>query len=121
MTDPQARQVGLARALEEFEELLAKWGANEQPLDLDEHDRPGRLHQGRAVTADDDPDPVDRSRACDLGDAGLPGHGLCVAIGADGEEYLLLAAYNLGEADGRVFDWHQIAPHELLGPVHFNP
>ena len=45
------------------------------------------------TTPDDDPDPVDRARGVDLG-----------------EEYLLLAAYNLGVADGRPMDWRAIAP-----------
>ena len=36
MTGPEARRIGLGRALEEFEALLAKWCADDQPVDLDE-------------------------------------------------------------------------------------
>ena len=46
---------------------------------------------------------------------------VCVAIGTDGEEYLLLAAYSQGEADGKVLDWARVAPHELVGPVYWKP
>lgn len=62
-----------------------------------------------------DPDPADRQRACDLGDVGLPGFGAFTAIGADGEEYLMLCKYGIGVADGRVLDWRQVAPHEQVG------
>ena len=61
-----------------------------------------------------DPDPVDRDRACDLAGAGLPGYCACVCVGADGEEHLMLAKYNIGEADGRVLNWQTVAPHEVI-------
>ena len=35
MTGPEARQLGLGRALQEFEALLATWCVDEQPDDLD--------------------------------------------------------------------------------------
>jgi hypothetical protein len=36
MTAPRDRQLGLARALQEFEELLASWCLDEQPVDIDD-------------------------------------------------------------------------------------
>jgi hypothetical protein len=42
-------------------------------------------------TPDGDPAPVDRARGVDLGSAGPPGYCAAVAIGANGEEHLLLA------------------------------
>ena len=71
------------------------------------------------TTLHDDPDPIDRARGIDLASAGLPGYCAAVAIGADGDEYLMLAAYGLGVADGRVFDWNHVAAHEIPGlPVY---
>lgn len=34
MNGPEARQVGLGRALEELEAILAKWRSDEEPDDL---------------------------------------------------------------------------------------
>jgi hypothetical protein len=69
--------------------------------------------------ADDDPDPIDRARGIDLGDAGLPGYCAAVTVGADGEEHLALLRYNAGAADSWPPDWRLVAPHELLGlPVY---
>ena len=60
-----------------------------------------------------DPDPIDRARGVDLGDAGLPGYCAAVTVGADGEEHLALLRYNAGPADYWPEDWSLIAPHEL--------
>ena len=38
MTGPEARQIGLGWALEEFEQLLAPWLVDEQPVDVDDLD-----------------------------------------------------------------------------------
>ena len=35
-TGPEARQIGLGRALEEFQALLAKWHGDDQPIDIDD-------------------------------------------------------------------------------------
>ena len=35
-TGPEARRLGLDRALEEFEQLLANWIVDEQPVDIDD-------------------------------------------------------------------------------------
>ena len=72
-----------------------------------------------APTLHDDPDPIDRSRACDLADAGLPGHCAAVVLGADGVEHLAVLRYHAGEADYRPQDWSLVAPHELTGlPIY---
>ena len=74
-----------------------------------------------AHTLHDDPDPIDRARGIDLASAGLPGYCACIAINANGEEILLLAAYSQGVAD-YVTDWIRIAPHEIVGlPVYEKP
>jgi hypothetical protein len=65
-------------------------------------------------TPDDDPDLVDRARSVDLAAAGLPGYCAAIAINSSGEEILMLAAYNQGEAD-YVTDWNSLAPHEIPG------
>ena len=67
-----------------------------------------------------DPDPTDRTRACDLASAGLPGYCATIAINASGEEVLLLAAYDQGEAD-YLTDWSRVAPHDDLSglPVYW--
>ena len=67
-----------------------------------------------AFTPDDDPDPVDRSRACDLGAYGLPGHGVAIAIGADGEEHYVVLQYDAGSCEYWPADWMTVAPHEVI-------
>ena len=36
MTGPQDRQLGLRRAMQEFQAWLVKWRSDEEPLDIDE-------------------------------------------------------------------------------------
>lgn len=57
---------------------------------------------------------------CDLASAGLPGYCATIAINASGEEVLLLAAYDQGEAD-YLTDWSRVAPHDDLSglPVYW--
>ena len=38
MTGPEARRIGLDRALEEFEQRLANWIVDELPVDIDDLD-----------------------------------------------------------------------------------
>ena len=37
-TGPEARRLGLVRALEDFEQLLAPWLVDELPVDIDDLD-----------------------------------------------------------------------------------
>jgi hypothetical protein len=72
-----------------------------------------------APTLIPDPDPVDRARGIDLGDAGLPGYCAAVTTGADGEEHLALLKYSAAACEYRPEDWRLVAPHELVGlPVY---
>ena len=36
MTGPEARLLGLGRALEEFDQLLATWRSDDEPVDIDD-------------------------------------------------------------------------------------
>ena len=72
-----------------------------------------------APTLIPDPDPVDRARGIDLGDAGLSGYCAAVTVGADGEEHLALLKYSAAACEYRPEDWRLVAPHELVGlPVY---
>lgn len=74
------------------------------------------------IPPDHDDDPVDRQRGVDLGRDGLPGHGLAVVIGGDGEERFAIVQYNAGPADYWPADWSEVAPHEIPGlPVYLKP
>ena len=50
----------------------------------------------------------------------MPGFCAAILINADGEEVLLLAAYDQGEAD-YLTDWSRVAPHDDLSglPVYW--
>jgi hypothetical protein len=58
---------------------------------------------------------VDRARAADLGDVGLPGHRVAVAGRQGGRGALRAAEVHHGPADDRPGDWSRVAPHELPG------
>ena len=59
-------------------------------------------------------DHVDRSRSVDLGDVGLPGHGVAVVVTSSGEERYVLVEYDTGEADYWPRDWNRVAAHEVI-------